>query len=131
MRLSMIPLPSLSHNATPRTSPVSSIKLRNPFDNLLTTGSIKPVCHKSKPPLGRARSPFLLPTLSPRSPLRLPKVSSNKLFKERFEGIRQSLKSIKFIKLEQEKDSNSPVFAENLTNFKEITFGEIYGIKQN
>ena len=122
-------LPSLSHNASPRTSPVSSMKLRNPFDNLLATGSIKPVCHKSKAPMGRTRSPFILPNLSPRPPLRLPKVSSHKLFKDKFKDVFQGCKSIKFSKLEEKKDTHTPVFADKLDNCKEITFGEIYGIK--
>lgn len=113
-------LPSLCKHGSARNSPVRNKQIRNPFDNLLATGAIKPVCHKSKLPMGRALSPVLLPTLSPKSPLRLSKVTSENNLRFRGSSVKRIYKSLKFIKLQDIKLGG---LNEKFSNPKEITFG--------
>ena len=91
----------------------------------MPTGTIKPVCHRSKFPLSRAYSPMLLPTLSPKSPLKLPKISSEGHYKIHTERKNIVHKSVKLIQNGPEQRNYTPFFLDKASNNKEITFGTI------
>ena len=125
MRQSLNLLPCFSNNPSPRGSPVLNNQLRNPFEKILSTGSIKPVCHRSKFLASRAYSPDLLINLSPRSPVKLPKISSEGKYKKINNRGCIVHKSVKFIEKYNEQPIKTPFFLEKISNLKDFTFGAI------